>query len=143
CPVFPQKLRIEFLPDFSHLLTDEKIEIDGFFDFLNRVDGGGVVFAAKLAGNFWETKVEFAAEQVHGHLARYHDVLVAFGATHFFGVDLEMARGLVNDLLWRDVLRPAVADVADQPFSRRNIRSHSTHLGVGEQLVKGALELAD
>ena len=40
------KSRIQFLPEFRDLFADHEIELDGLFDLLYRVDGGGVVLTA-------------------------------------------------------------------------------------------------
>ena len=51
---FTQALGIELLPDFRHLLADEEIKLDGFFNLLDGVNGSGVVFAAQLGRNTWK-----------------------------------------------------------------------------------------
>ena len=43
--IFPQDLGIEFLPDFGDLLADEKIKLNGFFNFFNRMNGGRMIFS--------------------------------------------------------------------------------------------------
>ena len=51
----PHVLCIEFLPDFRYLFTNHEIKFDSFFNLFDGVDGGGVVFTAKLTGNLWKT----------------------------------------------------------------------------------------
>ena len=105
-------LGIELVPDVSDLLADEIVELDGFFDFFDRMDSSSVVFAAQLIGNLWKAHVELAAQQVHGNLPWYDDMLSPLSTTDFFAVDLEMAGSLVDNLLGGEVLGSTAPDVA-------------------------------
>jgi hypothetical protein len=51
---FAQVLRIQSVLDFGDCSADVGIEAGFLFDLLNRMDGGRVVFASKLAGNLRE-----------------------------------------------------------------------------------------
>lgn len=52
-----RRLDIQFLPDIGNLLAHNVVEFYGFFDFFNRVNGRGVIFAPQLASDFRETQV--------------------------------------------------------------------------------------
>ncbi|GEM_PF-5825670 len=43
--LFPQALGIKLLPDFSDLLTNSKVELNGLFDLVDRMNSGCVIFA--------------------------------------------------------------------------------------------------
>lgn len=59
---FPHVLHIQLIPDFCHLLPDHHVELNSFFNFLNRVDSGSVVFSPQFAGNFREAEMELASK---------------------------------------------------------------------------------
>ena len=56
-----QLLRIQFFLDFDNVLTHMWILVNLALDLLDRVNCGGVVFAAKFVGNLRKTKMQFAA----------------------------------------------------------------------------------
>ena len=80
--LFAQALSIEFLANFGDLFTDHIVQFDGLFNFFNGMNCGRVVFAAKLIGYLWKTKVKLAAEQVHGDLTRHNNVFIALCAAY-------------------------------------------------------------
>ncbi len=45
---FPQDLSIKFLPDFGDLFADSEVKLDGFFNFVDRMNSRSVIFAAEL-----------------------------------------------------------------------------------------------
>ena len=50
----PQDLGIQALLDFCDRGTDVRIKTHLFLNLLNRMDGGGMIFAPKLTGNLRE-----------------------------------------------------------------------------------------
>lgn len=56
-----QPLRIESLLDFTDILLNWTVVANFLFNLFNRVDGGGVVLAAQLVGDFRETQMQFAS----------------------------------------------------------------------------------
>jgi hypothetical protein len=105
-------LNIELLPDFGDLFADQIVELDGFFNLLYGMDGRGMILAAKFIGDARKAKVKFTTQKVHGDLARYYDMLVAFRAADFPRVELEVSGGFVDDLFRGEVLGAGVADIA-------------------------------
>lgn len=57
CTLFPQLLHIESLPYFSYLFTNCEVELDGFFDLFNRMDGCRMIFASKFCGDLWKAEM--------------------------------------------------------------------------------------
>ena len=55
-------LSIKLVLYFSYLFADYEIEFDRFFDFFDRVDSRGVVFAPKFVGDAREAEVKLASE---------------------------------------------------------------------------------
>ncbi len=102
-----------------------------------------MVFAAKLVSNPWETEVKLTSHQIHGDLARQDDVFVAFGTQHLGDIDLEMFRGVLDDVLWGEVTRAHLFGIADQGGRRLDVWLESAQLSDGEELVERAFELAD
>ena len=54
---FVRRLDIQLLPNVGNLLAHNVVELNSLFDFFDRVNSSGVVFAAELAGNFRKTQV--------------------------------------------------------------------------------------
>lgn len=54
---FTQALSIKFLPNRSDLFTDNKVELDSFFDLFYRMNSGRVVFSTKFGSDPGETKM--------------------------------------------------------------------------------------
>ena len=52
-------LYIELLPYFSHLLSHNIVEFNCFFDFLYRMNGGGMILASEFLGDLGKTQVQF------------------------------------------------------------------------------------
>ena len=96
---FPQYLSIKFLPDFGDLFADSEVKLDSLFNFVDRMNSRGVIFAAELLSDARKTHVQFATQQIHSNLPRRSNVFVALTAAHFFAIDLEVAGGFVDDLL--------------------------------------------
>lgn len=74
---FTQVLHIELVSDVVDLFTNIDADEHLLANFVNRMNGGSVVFAAKLLGDFWKAHFELAPQQVHGDLAWLHDVFIA------------------------------------------------------------------
>ena len=59
---FTQVLHIELVPDVVNLFTNIDANEHLLANFVNRMNGGGVVFAAKLLGNFWKAHLKLATQ---------------------------------------------------------------------------------
>ena len=57
---FTQVLRIEFVSNVINLFTDIDANEHFLTNFVNRMNGGSVVFATKLLGDFWKAHLELA-----------------------------------------------------------------------------------
>src|SRR4051812_36521876 len=106
------------------------------------MDGGSVVLAAQLAGDLRKAELKLVTQHVHGDLPRYDDVLVAFRADDILNRYLEMPGSAFNDLLGAQMLGTGPVDV-EQAGGDAQRRLNIAHLAPGQQLVKGALQLAD
>lgn len=54
---FPQYLSIKFLPDFGDLFADSEVKLDSLFNFVDRMNSRGVIFAAELLSDARKTHV--------------------------------------------------------------------------------------
>ena len=55
--VFRRSLCIQFVSNLSDLFADKMIEFDCLFDFLDRMNRGGVIFTTEFTGNPGKAKV--------------------------------------------------------------------------------------
>src|SRR5665213_2287809 len=111
-------------------------------NLVDRVDGGGVVFAAQLAGDLRETQLQLVAQHVHGDLARHDDVLVPLGTDNILERDLEVAGRAFDDLFGAQVLGPRLIDV-QQAGGDCQGRLQAAHFTKSQQLVESALKFTN
>ena len=80
------------------MLLDGRFIAQLFFNFIDGMNGGSVVFTPQLMSDLREAKVQLGAQHVHGYLAGDNNIFIALGAQYLFDGDVEVFGGSFNDL---------------------------------------------
>ncbi|CAN4028013.1 terminase small subunit, partial [Dysosmobacter welbionis] len=137
-------LGVDIRLDLLHHFGKRSVLLHLLFDLLDGVEDGGVVPVVKDLADLIQTEIRHGADQVHGNLPGGDRVPHPLLAPDHGLVQTVIFGDILKDGLRRgDILVAAAQHVLDGPGDGFFVRVVAQQILVGQDLVDGALQLAD